>query len=210
MVLAGALLLAWSMYLQYMTASELNDRFKLTKDIGIIRKCLTFMSLFAFRIISNHPDPSYANLIGPEALEFYKKSGETYNQLGNVVFRDVYGYVEMLQTYFAHSSSYSLTFLRDLYYNTINLAMQKACDKILMLDQTVFAPYFQKLIEEDRSKGIVLMLVLWGMSVLLVLLLHYFYFRPLYLQRRQAVSMLKMLPAWLVQRSPTAYRCVCH
>jgi hypothetical protein len=80
-----------------------------------IRKNLAYLQLFAYRVSSPVPDFSYAQMIGPEAAQFYKESSKTFQQLGNTVFKDVYGDVELLQTYFAHASSYPLSQLRSLY-----------------------------------------------------------------------------------------------
>jgi hypothetical protein len=65
------------MYSQYTTAQVLIKRFQFVKDIGVLRKTLTYMNLFVFRLVSTHPVPAYSNLIGPEVKEFYRLSGRT-------------------------------------------------------------------------------------------------------------------------------------
>ena len=87
---------------------------------------MTYLTLFSYRTIASHPDPSYSQLISPEALKFYKYSTLTYKHLGNEVFKDVYGVVENLQTYFVSPSAYSMTFKRFLYESSISIDLEKA------------------------------------------------------------------------------------
>ena len=67
-----------SMYCQYQTATDLENKFELVKNMGIIRKSLTYLNLFAYRIIAQHPDRSYSTKIGPEAAVFYQYSSKVY------------------------------------------------------------------------------------------------------------------------------------
>ena len=64
--------------------------------MGVLRKSLTYLDLFSYRIISTQPDPSYTSKIGPEADLFYNYSNVLYSDLGNRVLKDVYGYVEII------------------------------------------------------------------------------------------------------------------
>jgi hypothetical protein len=115
-----------------------------------IRKNLIFLQLYAYRVSSPVPDPSYAQLIGPEVAQFYRGSSKTFEELGNTVFKNVYGDVELLQTYFAHASSYPLSQLRSL-YTKIGVSLRAACDRLLTLDQTVFDPAFQSEISSAQQ-----------------------------------------------------------
>jgi hypothetical protein len=81
-------------------------------------------------------------MIGPEVVDFYRGSTKTFEELENSVFKDVYGDVELLQTYFAHPSSYSLGQLRSLYYSQIEVSFRTACHKLMVLEETTFEPAF--------------------------------------------------------------------
>jgi hypothetical protein len=148
----GVILLSLSVYYQFMTADELIKRVNFVSSIGIIRKNLMYMSFFSYQTVGPYPNFSYATLIAPEAREFYHLSSQTFNELGNTVFKNVYAYVEMIQAYFVHSSSYPIAFLQQLYETKISVVLQQACDNILEMDLTVFAPTFRTLISEDQQR----------------------------------------------------------
>jgi len=88
-------------------------------------------------------------------------------------------------------------------YNTrINHVLQTACAKIVQLDETVFHPEFQKVIERARLYQIicsVLCCFFYG--------LYSWIFINLFITKnKDTISMLKILPAWVVERNSEAYQ----
>ena len=138
--LSGYTLWGLSMYYDYFIPEELTKKVELLRDISVIRKTLTYLDLFAFRIVTSQMDLSYSTKIANEAILFYQYTDKVFEQLGNTVFSEVYSVTELLQQYFTKPSQYPINYLRDLYYTRISVVLQNACSKIIELDQTVFYP----------------------------------------------------------------------
>ena len=141
-----------------------------------------------------------------EIVLFYKKSTLTYEQYGNTIFKNIYGYVEMLQIYFSSTSAYPIAMLSDLYFNKISPALEQAYNKILEMDRTTFQPAFAATISSARSRDLIFTMVLWGLGILLILLVHLLYIHPIHTQRTQTLNMLKIIPAWMLERNPETHR----
>ena len=137
---------------------------------------------------------------------FYKKSTLTYEQYGNTIFKNIYGYVEMLQIYFSSTSAYPIAMLSDLYFNKISPALEQAYNKIMEMDLTTFQPAFAATISSARSRDLIFTMVLWGLGILLILLVHLLYIHPIHTQRTQTLNMLKIIPAWMLERNPETHR----
>ena len=193
------------MYCQYQTAIDLENKFELVKNMGIIRKSLTYLNLFAYRIIAQHPDRSYSTKIGPEAAVFYQYSSKVYQQLGNNVLKDIYGQVEVLQTYFIHPYTYSKTFLRGIYNSKTDSSFTAATNRIMEMMTTIFRPAFFNSIDTDIQRELIFTLVLGLLGFILIFLVHLIYIHPIYVQRDQAISMLQILPIWVIERNPKTY-----
>jgi hypothetical protein len=50
------------------------------------------------------------------------------------------------------------------------------------------------------------LLMALGTAWITIGLLHFYYFRHLILEKNQALSMLRIIPAWVVERNPAARR----
>ena len=62
----------------YSRADDLQAKFTLLKNIGLVRKSLTYLNLYTYRIASRHPDFSYDRMVALEAERFYNYSALTY------------------------------------------------------------------------------------------------------------------------------------
>lgn len=71
-------LLSASIYFQFKANQELYKQFDLLKNVGLVRKSMTYLNLFAFNVAKLHSDPSYTSLVASTASEFYKVSSLTY------------------------------------------------------------------------------------------------------------------------------------
>jgi flagellar basal body-associated protein FliL len=71
-------LLSASIYFQFKANQELYKQFDLLKNVGLVRKTMTYLNLFAFNVAKTHNDPSYISLVTSTAAEFYKVSSLTY------------------------------------------------------------------------------------------------------------------------------------
>ena len=194
------------MYFHYSTADELSKKFEFTKNSGILLKSIAYLNLFPHRIAANHSISSYALNVETEIFLFYKKSTLTYEQYGNTIFKNIYGYVEMLQIYFSRTSAYPIALLRDIYFNKISPALEQAYYKILEMDRTIFQPAFAAAISSARSRDLIFTMVLWGLGILLIILVHLLYIHPIHTQRTQTLNMLKIIPAWMLDRNPETHR----
>jgi flagellar basal body-associated protein FliL len=62
-IIAVILILTYFMYYQYNAAQELKTQLLAVKNAAAVRKSITYLSLFAYRIIARHPDFSYIPLL---------------------------------------------------------------------------------------------------------------------------------------------------
>lgn len=90
--LIAAILLGISLVNKYETINSLQAKFFLLQNIGQVRKTLTYLSLFSFRLVSGHPDYTYDVLVASESVKFYQLSSLTHKELDHI-FRDVYGHI---------------------------------------------------------------------------------------------------------------------
>ena len=175
------------------------------RDINIVRKNLAYLDLFAYRVVANNTDFSYGSKIAAEALIFYQYSTNTSKQLGNAVFRDVYGATEMLQRYYTQPHLHSISHLRDLYDNKISPTLQQACATIVGLDKTVFEPDFKNNISTLLYIEIACLLSILLLACLLLLILG----KTILSGTEEFVCMLKIIPVWILERNPEAYEEIC-
>jgi len=109
----------------------------------------------------------------------------------------------------AYTAKYSMTELQNIYNNQIRVSLENACTKIISLQASTFGPMFYDDLQTDKSRELIFTIVLWTLGLLLILLFHFFYFGPIYTQRSQTINMIRIMPTWLVERSPEACRLVC-
>ena len=76
--MAAMLLLGFDMYFQWQSSNELSVMFDFTKNSGVIRKSLTNINIFAYRVWASHNPYSYNLDINSEIRDFYKYSSLTY------------------------------------------------------------------------------------------------------------------------------------
>lgn len=92
MCIIAALLLGLSLFNQDSAINTLQAKFFLLHNVGQVRKTLTYLSLFSFRLVSGHPDYTYDVKVASESAKFYELSSLTYKEL-NYIFKHVYGHV---------------------------------------------------------------------------------------------------------------------
>jgi hypothetical protein len=74
-----------------------------------------------------------------------------------------------------------------------------------MVDST-FQPFFESTVADSNKTEIMFILAIWIIGLLSSLAIYCQFITPLVLHRNQSINMLKMLPAWIVQRNQPAYQ----
>ena len=89
-----------------------------------------------------------------------------------------------------------------MYNTSINQILTNATDSILNLDKTVFRPNFAQLIGDHRQTELIMNITYGVLGVLALMLMHFCYIKPIKTHRRNTINMLRMLPSWVLQRTP--------
>ncbi len=118
------------------------------------------------------------------------------------MFKNVYAQTELIQKYFTVPNATTLNNLSNMYKTSINQILSNATDSILNLDRTVFKPYFDQLIENNRQQELTMKIIYGIMGIFALMLMHFCYIKPIKVHRRYNINMLRMLPSWILQRTP--------
>jgi hypothetical protein len=91
-----------------------------------------------------------------------------------------------------------------MYSTTICPILANATGSILNLGLAVFKPNFSNLISTNQQKELNMKITYGVLGLLALILMHFCYIKPIKDHRRYTINMLRMLPSWLLQRTPEA------
>lgn len=128
-----------------------------------------------------------------------------YNELGDLIFRTVYGHIEVLSAKFVRDPGSQPQGSLLAQYSVISESLQSACDKIVKMVSSTFEPSFRDDLAAAKQMNLIVLFVTLAFFLSTILFVHFVYLSPMNRQRKQAINMLNILPSWVIRRSPEAY-----
>lgn len=113
------------------------------KVTGEIKKTLTYINYYAYRICSNYNDNPTKSMLISEIGVFFKLTQAGYAYLGDPqpVLKNTYSLIQTIQQYLTLSNVTSQQIMLANYSN-LDASLQSAVNTINMLDTTTFYPQF--------------------------------------------------------------------